>query len=156
MSYLLQIKDRHNGNILVDTEGHLIHIDFGFILGLSPGGVGFEAAPFKFPRDYIDILGGMDSDGYNEFKALMRRGFRDARKHAERFILLVELMQRHSHLPCFAAGNDSAAGLLRDRFQLGLTAAQCDEFVDRLVLSAAGSAFTRLYDQYQNFTQNVL
>ena len=98
----------------------------------------------------------MDSDGYNEFKALMRRGFRDARKHAERFILLVELMQRHSHLPCFAAGNDSAAGLLRDRFQLGLTAAQCDEFVDRLVLSAAGSAFTRLYDQYQNFTQNVL
>ena len=156
VSYLLQIKDRHNGNILVDTEGHLIHIDFGFILGLSPGGVGFEAAPFKFPRDYIDILGGMDSDGYNEFKALMRRGFRDARKHAERFILLVELMQRHSHLPCFAAGNDSAAGLLRDRFQLGLTAAQCDEFVDRLVLSAAGSAFTRLYDQYQNFTQNVL
>ena len=155
VSYLLQTKDRHNGNILVDSEGHLIHIDFGFILGLSPGGVGFEAAPFKFPRDYIDILGGMDSEGYHEFRSLMQQGFRDIRKHAERFILLVELMQRDSHLPCFVL-NDQAAAQLRDRFQLGLTATQCDEFVDRLILSAAGSAFTRLYDQYQNFTQNIL
>mgnify|MGYP001762445268 FL=1 len=48
------------------------------------------------------------------------------------------------------------AANLRDRFQLALTGTQCDEFVDRLILSAAGSAFTRLYDQYQKFTQNIL
>ncbi|WFC97413.1 1-phosphatidylinositol 4-kinase [Malassezia yamatoensis] len=155
VSYLLQIKDRHNGNILVDTEGHLIHIDFGFMLGISPGGVGFEAAPFKLPKDYIEILGGMEGDGFLEFKALMRQGFRDVRKHAERFIMLVELMQKDSKLPCFALG-ELATSNLRDRFQLTLSATQCDEFVDRLILTSAGSAFTRLYDQYQNFTQNIL
>jgi phosphatidylinositol kinase/protein kinase (PI-3 family) len=45
---------------------------------------------------------------------------------------------------------------LRERFQLGLSLPQLDEHVDRLVLSSAGSAFTRLYDTFQRHSQGVL
>ena len=33
ITYLLQVRDRHNANLLIDAHGHIVHIDYGFILG---------------------------------------------------------------------------------------------------------------------------
>lgn len=46
-SYIFDLKDRHNGNILLDGEGRMLHIDFGFILTNISGGILCENEPFK-------------------------------------------------------------------------------------------------------------
>ena len=38
-------------------------------------------------------MGGVQSDMYNYFKMLMLKGFMAARKHMDRFIQIVEIMQ---------------------------------------------------------------
>lgn len=80
ISYILQLKDRHNGNVLIDNEGHIIHIDFGFMLSNSPGSVGFEAAPFKLTQDYVDVLGGVGSPGFDDYKKLCKQAFQGMKK----------------------------------------------------------------------------
>lgn len=56
---------RHNDNIMIDAEGHGVHIDFGFALGTSPfHNLGFES-DFKITQDMIDF---MQQDGFLYFK----------------------------------------------------------------------------------------
>lgn len=37
VTYFLQVKDRHNDNILLHRDGYIVHIDFGFFLSNAPG-----------------------------------------------------------------------------------------------------------------------
>ncbi|RVE63289.1 hypothetical protein OJAV_G00164030 [Oryzias javanicus] len=99
--YLLQVKDRHNGNILLDAGGHIIHIDFGFILSSSPRNLGFETSAFKLTSEFVDVMGGPDGDMFIYFKMLMLQGLIAARKHMDRVLQVVEIMQQGSQLPCF-------------------------------------------------------
>lgn len=57
------------------------------MLSNSPGGnMGFEAAPFKLPLEYVDIMGGLDSPSWVYFKKLFKEGFEAARKHSDSLI----------------------------------------------------------------------
>jgi phosphatidylinositol kinase/protein kinase (PI-3 family) len=129
----------------------------------SPGNIGFEAAPFKLPLEYVEVLGGVDGPAYIEFKRLFHEGFMAARKHCDRIIsmcpstrrrksnsyeasALVELMQKDSSFPCFVALGAQTATQLRERFQPTLTHALVGEHCDRLIETSVGSNWTRLYD----------
>jgi phosphatidylinositol 4-kinase len=70
--YFLAIKDRHNGNILIDDQGHIIHIDFGFMLSNAPGkGIQFEKAPFKLTKEFVDVIGGVKTESFSRFRKLL-------------------------------------------------------------------------------------
>ncbi|KAL5175869.1 Phosphatidylinositol 4-kinase beta 1 [Glycine soja] len=156
--YFLQVKDRHNGNLLLDEEGHIIHIDFGFMLSNSPGGVNFESAPFKLTRELLEVMDsdaeGVPSEFFDYFKVLCIQGFLTCRKHAERIILLVEMLQ-DSDFPCFKGGARTIQNL-RKRFHLSLTEEQCVSLVLSLISSSLDAWRTRQYDYYQRVLNGIL
>lgn len=153
--YILQIKDRHNGNIMLDNEGHIIHIDFGFLLSNSPGSVGFEAAPFKLTTEYVDLLGGTESSLFAYFKKLCKECFLALREESEQIVNMVEIMQKDSTLPCFNNGENTSI-LLKQRLQLHLDESGASDFVEySLIGKSLGSMYTRLYDQFQLITQGI-
>lgn len=51
---------------MVDNEGHIVHIDYGFFLSNAPGkGIKFEKAPFKLTQEFLEVLGGTESKKFN-------------------------------------------------------------------------------------------
>ncbi|XP_022254569.1 phosphatidylinositol 4-kinase beta-like [Limulus polyphemus] len=155
LSYLVQVKDRHNGNILLDAEGHIIHIDFGFILSSSPKNLGFENSPFKLTQEFVNVMGGLGSDMFEYFKILMLQGFLAARKHHDKILALVEIMQANAQLPCFRNGA-SAVKALKERFHIGLTDDHLQLLIDSMVESSMHSLTTKLYDGFQYLTNGIL
>ncbi|KAG7218824.1 hypothetical protein INR49_019692 [Caranx melampygus] len=152
--YLLQVKDRHNGNILLDAEGHIIHIDFGFILSSSPKNLGFETSAFKLTTEFVDVMGGPDGDMFNYYKMLMLQGLIAARKHMDRVLQIVEIMQQGSQLPCFHGSSTMRA--LKERFHMSLTEEQLQLLIDQLVDGSMRSLTTKLYDGFQYLTNGIM
>lgn len=156
--YLLQIKDRHNGNILLDRRGHLIHIDFGFFFLSSPGkNSGFESAPFKLTADFVDLMGGPHSHLFRMFSELCCRTFLTLRKRCFEITLLVEmLMVGNEDLNCFRGRPEDAVKGLRERFRLDLNDTACMLYVQGLVDESLENWRTQWYDRYQRFCVGVL
>ncbi|RHZ42206.1 hypothetical protein DYB26_001162 [Aphanomyces astaci] len=134
--YILQVKDRHNGNILLDSEGHVIHIDFGFVLGIAPGG-GWSLEsqpPFKLTKDMVDVLGGVASPLFAQFVELFTHGFLALQNRD-----VVKDLQK-----------------LRDRFVETLPMDDTVEHAVKLVKLSYKNKWTKRYDQFQKITNGIL
>ena len=157
--YFLQIKDRHNGNILIDNEGHLTHIDFGFLLSNAPGkGLKFENAPFKLSHDMVQNLGGDKGQYFEQFRKLLKKGFLAINKHREKIIILVEMMWcgNKRNLDCFEKGQETIDNL-RERLAPRGCVNKVDifKFVDGLIAQSVDNWRTKWYDIFQYYVQGI-
>ena len=157
--YFLQIKDRHNGNILIDNEGHIIHIDFGFLLSNAPGkGLKFENAPFKLSNDMLDILGGTKGKYFMEFRKLLKKGFLAIHKHRSKIVILVEMMWcgHGKNLGCFEGGQETIDELkkrLNPKDYMSKRGVM--KFVDYLIGQSVDNWRTKWYDIFQYYVQGI-
>jgi len=151
--YMLQIKDRHNGNIMFDNEGYIIHIDFGFILDISPGGVNFENVPFKLTTEMLEVMREeIDSQPYEWFCELVIRGYLAIRPYATQIIEMVTLMQE-SGLPCFRG--EVTLKKLKQRFQLELSEQQAAEFMSERIKESRQNILSVGYDLFQQIQNEI-
>ena len=157
---------RHNGNILIDNKGHLIHIDFGFLLSNAPGkGLKFETAPFKLSRDMVDCLGGQNSKYFEEFKKALRKGFTAINKHRHKIIILVEMMWcgHGKNLDCFENKqqtiDDLKERLCPSHFNKdshgNIDKKDCFNFVNSLISQSVDNWRTKWYDIFQYYVQGI-
>ena len=155
--YLLAIKDRHNGNILLDKDGCIIHIDFGFILGISPGGnMNFENAPFKITKDYMTLMGGIDSSIFCYFKSLFLRGLFAARKNVDVIVNLIEAMGLGVPMPCFNGRNlKEIINLFKERCFIKFSEVEIVPLANNLIEKSVNSWRTTQYDYFQKLTNNI-
>ncbi|OCF44647.1 phosphatidylinositol 4-kinase [Kwoniella heveanensis CBS 569] len=144
--YILQIKDRHNGNIMIDGEGHIVHIDFGFLFDIGPGGVKFEPSSFKLNHEMVALMGGRNSQGYRMFTELTVKAFLAIRPHADQLVDAVHLMLGTA-LPSFKG--EPTIMRLRNRFQLQLTERQAAEYMVGVVENARENVRSNVYDGFQ-------
>lgn len=86
---MLGVGDRHLDNLLLSPDGHLFHVDFGFILGRDPKPF---PPPMKLCKEMIEAMGGADSPHYFKFQQHCDTAFITLRKNANLILNLFALM----------------------------------------------------------------
>lgn len=151
VTYLLGVGDRHLDNLLLSSDGHFFHVDFGYILGRDPKPF---PPPVKVCKEMVDAMGGTSSAHYARFKAFCYTAFTNLRKNANLILNLVALMV-DANIPDIRLEPDKAVLKVQDKFLLGLSEDDAIKEFEGLLneTSYLSTVFDRLHDMAQYFRQ---
>jgi phosphatidylinositol kinase/protein kinase (PI-3 family) len=123
LAFILGLRDRHLQNILVQKNGVLAHVDFGYILGRDPK---FLNTKMRITTGMIDAMGGRLSEGYQIFVELISESYSKIRLHSSLFFHLlsaesyifkdskrpIEIIKKHCQTVFFPGLFNETASLL--------------------------------------------
>jgi phosphatidylinositol 3-kinase len=90
VTYLLAIGDRHLDNIMLTSDGHFFHLDFGYIFGKDPKP---RPAQIRVTGEMIDGMGGPTSEYYRQFALFCGQAYTILRRSAGLILSLLNLMR---------------------------------------------------------------
>lgn len=69
--------------------GHLFHIDFGYVFGRDPK---WNPPPMRLTKEMVVAMGGLESEGYRNFRSFACQAYTILRKSAGLILNLIALM----------------------------------------------------------------
>ena len=97
ITYLLGVGDRHLDNLLLSESGHLIHVDFGYILGRDPK---VFPPPMKLNKEMVEGMGGTSSIEYQRFREHCYNAFLALRRYDNNTEQCRETLGFFIHVQC--------------------------------------------------------
>jgi len=78
LAYTMGLGDRHLENIMITKDAHLVHVDFGFVLGDDPKRM---CTPMRITDEMVDAMGGSRSKTFASFVQITKRSYEKMRLH---------------------------------------------------------------------------
>jgi phosphatidylinositol 3-kinase len=149
ITYILGVGDRHLDNLLLCQDGHLFHIDFGFILGRDPKPY---PPPMKLSKDMVEAMGGENSDEMKKFLSYCYLAFLILRRHSNLILNLFALMV-DSGVRDIALDPDKTVLKVQEKFRLDLTEEQAVLFFKDLINSSITALFPQFVEKVHQWAQ---
>ncbi|KAF2165333.1 hypothetical protein M409DRAFT_55747 [Zasmidium cellare ATCC 36951] len=155
VTYLLGVGDRHLDNLLIQEDGHFLHIDFGYILGRDPKPM---APLMKLSREMVEGMGGASNNpGESQFETFRQycfTAYTTLRRSSSLILNLFSLMQ-DAGIPGLAIfGGDAAVRKVEERFKLDVGEEDAVRFFAQMIDKEMGAWGPVLIDKLHGFTQN--
>ncbi|KAF7721959.1 Phosphatidylinositol (PI) 3-kinase [Apophysomyces ossiformis] len=149
ITYLLGVGDRHLDNLLLSPEGHLFHVDFGFILGRDPKPF---PPPMKLCKEMIEAMGGANSPYYNQFRQFCYTAFTTLRRNANLILNLFALMV-DANVPDIKIEPDKAVIKVQEKFRLDLSEEAAIAYFQGLISESVNALFPQIMETVHKWAQ---
>jgi hypothetical protein len=148
LSFVLGLGDRHASNIMVSNIGHIIHIDYGYILENPFHSTIVHNPIIRISNEMIDFLGGWNSEYYDLFKNYIIKVFDIIRLYSNIIINYYNILANENIIEW-----TNFKKRLTDRFLNGMTFKDIEVVLLDVIESSSnsyGTTFIDLCNEYSN------
>lgn len=147
ITYILGVGDRHLDNLMLTKHGHLLHIDFGYILGKDPKPF---PPPMKLSKEMVEVMSGPAE--YARFREHCYNAFLILRRSAGLIINLFSLMLR-ANIPDISVDPEGAVRKVQDKFGLDLSEEEAVQLFQQIIDESIKALFSVLMENVHRWAQ---